>query len=70
MLALISVNYKTSPTEIREQVHISENEISLLHKFIQKKILLDGLFIISTLNASLIAQKNPQLDLENPFVYQ
>lgn len=54
MLALISVNYKTSPTEIREQVHISENEISLLHKFIQKKILLDGLFIISTCNRTEI----------------
>ena len=54
MLALISVNYKTSPTEIREQVYISENEISLLHKFIQKNILLDGLFIISTCNRTEI----------------
>ena len=54
MLGLISVNYKTSPTEIREQVYISENEISLLHKFIQKNILLDGLFIISTCNRTEI----------------
>ena len=63
MLALISVNYKTSPTEIREQVHISENEISLLHKFIQKNILLDGLFIISTCNRTEIYFNYNQKDL-------
>ena len=63
MLALISVNYKTSPTEIREQVHISENEISLLHKFIKKNILLDGLFIISTCNRTEIYFNYNQKDL-------
>ena len=63
MLALISVNYKTSPAEIREQVHISENEISLLHKFIKKNILLDGLFIISTCNRTEIYFNCNQKDL-------
>ena len=63
MLALISVNYKTSPAEIREQVHISENEISLLHKFIKKNILLDGLFIISTCNRTEIYFNYNQKDL-------
>ena len=63
MIGLISVNYKNSPVEIREQIHIALDEIIMLHKYIKKTILLDGLFIISTCNRTEIYFDYNQKDL-------
>ena len=54
MIGLISVNYKNSPVEIREQIHIDADDISILHNYIKKTILLNGLFILSTCNRTEI----------------
>tara|TARA_B100000900_G_scaffold226957_1_gene192702 strand:- start:8754 stop:9959 length:1206 start_codon:yes stop_codon:yes gene_type:complete len=54
MIGLISVNYKNSPVEIREQIHVALDEISILNSYIKKNMLLQGLFIISTCNRTEI----------------
>ena len=51
---MISVNYKNSPVEIREQIYIALDEIIVFHEYIKKTILLNGLFIISTCNRTEI----------------
>ena len=63
MIGLISVNYKNSPLEIREQIHIAMDEIIMLHEYIKKTILLDGLFVISTCNRTEIYFDYNQKDL-------
>ena len=69
MIGLISVNYKNSPVEIREQIHIALDEIIMLHEYIKETILLDGLFIISTCNRTEIYFDYNQKDLSQNRIF-
>tara|TARA_B100000683_G_C12509812_1_gene560310 strand:- start:9205 stop:10410 length:1206 start_codon:yes stop_codon:yes gene_type:complete len=54
MVGLISINYKTSPLDIREHVYVSESEIVNFNNFLRKSIIVNGSFIMSTCNRTEI----------------
>jgi len=69
MIGLISINYKNAPIEIREQIHISTQEINELSNFIRKNIIIDGLFIISTCNRTELYFNHNLQDLTQNIIF-
>ncbi len=69
MIGLISINYKNAPIEIREQIHVSSEEINELNKYIRKNIIIDGLFIISTCNRTELYFDHNLQDLTQNIIF-
>ena len=69
MLGLISINYKTTPLEIREKFFLSDlDQYYLYTNFLNDKIV-DGLYIISTCNRTEIYFEVFDLKLSFEYVY-
>jgi len=69
MLGLISINYKTTPLEIREKFFLSDSDQCYLYTKYRKDKIVDGLYIISTCNRTEIYFEVFDLNLSFEYVY-
>lgn len=54
MIGLISINYRTSPIEIREKFFFQDEEKIKFNQLLVKECAIDGLVVISTCNRTEI----------------